>query len=72
MGKQAKPKTTKGIRSERPNGKAPKKNPKSNPVASKNAGSGGLSAAARERRAARRAPITLAGILGNPTNGKKS
>ncbi len=62
MGKKDKPKANKGIRSNRPNGKAPKKNPKTNPVNSKHAGSAGYSQEALERRERAREPITLAGL----------
>lgn len=60
MGKQQKPKAKSGDRSTRSNGKAPKQSPKTNVV--KNKTSNGYSEAALARRAARREPLTLAGL----------
>ena len=65
MGKQQKPKTkSANSNSDRQNGKAPKQNPKSN--VSKNKTSSGYSEAALARRAARREPLTLAGLWRGP------
>lgn len=65
MGKQAKPKVNRGnSNSDRQNGKAPKKNPKSN--VSKNKTSDGYTSAALARREARRQPLTLDGLWRGP------
>jgi len=64
-----KPEVKKGRNADRRNGKAPKQNPKNNPIARSNR-TGGYSPAALERRAAAREPITLAGL--DRSKGQKS
>lgn len=69
MSKQAKPKANKGSRNDsRKNGKAFKQNPKDNSAGATGRTNGGYTEAALARRAAKRAPLTFAGLVESSKN----